>query len=144
MFHVEDLVIVQLDLRGSHEPGLRHLGLEEGCDLLSCCHVYKITVHPAGAGRTGCKTRSAVKGYALTVSWPVLDRSHGRREGVIVSSGTEEIKAAAEELTSAMARLVRAIDAVGDDDAAGDISPELLDQLERLTSRPDAAQTFKG
>jgi hypothetical protein len=85
-----------------------------------------------------------VKGYASTVSWPVLDRSHGRREGVIVSSAKEEIKAAAEELTSAMARLVRAIDVVGDDDAAGDISPELLDQLERLTSRLNAAQTFKG
>ena len=61
-----------------------------------------------------------------------------------MSSATEEIKAAAGGADQRHGPVVRAIDAVGDSDAASDISPELLEQLERLTSRLNAAQTFKG
>jgi hypothetical protein len=67
----------------------------------------------------------------------------GRRKAVIMSAETNEIQAAATELAHAMARLVRAIDAVGDDgEAAKYVSEEMPDALEELASRISAAEGF--
>jgi hypothetical protein len=58
---------------------------------------------------------------------------------------TDEVEAAATELAHALARLVRAIDAVGDDrEAIGRISAEMPDALEQLASPIGAAQGFNG
>ena len=52
----------------------------------------------------------------------------------------EEVAAAASELTRAMAQLVRAIDAVGDDGEAGrHLSDGLARALEELSTRVSAA-----
>ena len=65
------------------------------------------------------------------------------REAMLVSDEKDDIKTAASELTNAVSGLLRAIDAVGDDGAAAkDIPDELLEELERLVARLDAARGF--
>jgi hypothetical protein len=76
-------------------------------------------------------------------------RSHYRwatsRKAIIMSSKTEDIEAAASELTHAMARLVRAFDAVGDDrEAAGSVSEGLVEAIEGLAGRLSAAKGFSA
>ena len=67
------------------------------------------------------------------------------RKAIIMSSKTEEIEAAALGLTHAMARLVRAFDAVGDDrEAAGSVSEGLVEAIEGLAGRLSAAKGFSG
>jgi hypothetical protein len=62
-----------------------------------------------------------------------------------MSPDINEIEAAATELAHAMASLVRAIDAVGNDgEAAKHISEEMPDALEELAARITAAQEFAG
>jgi hypothetical protein len=62
-----------------------------------------------------------------------------------MTSQTDEIESAATELAHAMARLVRAIDAVGDDrEAIEHISAEMPEALEQLATRIGAAQGFNG
>jgi hypothetical protein len=61
----------------------------------------------------------------------------------MVTTQTDEIKAAASELTHAMSRLVRAIDAVGDDgEAAAHISEAIPEALQELATRLSAAAEF--
>jgi hypothetical protein len=61
----------------------------------------------------------------------------------MVTTQTDEIKAAASELVHAMSRLVRAIDAVGDHgEAAAHISEAMTGALEELATRLTAAQAF--
>ncbi len=60
-----------------------------------------------------------------------------------MSNGDDNIKTAASKLTEAMSGLVRAIDATADDGAAAKDIPEgLLDELERLVARLNAARGF--
>jgi hypothetical protein len=60
-------------------------------------------------------------------------------------STEDDVKAATSKLTDAMAGLLRAIDAVGDDGkAAQDIPDEVLEQLDRLGERLNAARGFDG
>jgi hypothetical protein len=60
-----------------------------------------------------------------------------------MSSETDEVKAAAEELVHAMARFVRAIDAVGDDgEAARHIPDRVPMAIEELSERLNAGQGF--
>jgi hypothetical protein len=60
-----------------------------------------------------------------------------------MSAETDEVGAADTELAHAMGRLIRAIDAVGDDgQAAQHISQEMPDALRQLATRLDAAQGF--
>jgi hypothetical protein len=67
------------------------------------------------------------------------------RKAITMSSKTEEIEAAASELTHAMARLVRAFDAVGDDrEAAGSVSEGLVEAIEGLAGRLSAAKGFSA
>jgi hypothetical protein len=62
-----------------------------------------------------------------------------------MSNGNADIKAAASTLTDAMSGLLRAIDALADDAAAAkDIPDELLEDLERLVERLNAARGFSG
>ncbi len=62
-----------------------------------------------------------------------------------MSDGNGDIKAAASRLTDAMSGLLRAIDALADDGAAAkDIPDELLEQLERLSERLNAARGFSA
>ena len=62
-----------------------------------------------------------------------------------MSNGTSDIKAAASRLTDAMSGLVRAIDALDDDGAAAkEIPDSLLEELERLAGRLNAARGFTG
>jgi uncharacterized protein YidB (DUF937 family) len=62
-----------------------------------------------------------------------------------MSANAKQIEEATEGLTHAMAQLVRAIDAGGDDgDAAKYISDELPDALEELASRLSAAKGFSS
>jgi hypothetical protein len=57
-----------------------------------------------------------------------------------VSNQTDEIQAAASELSHAMARLVRAMDAVEDDQEASlHLSEGMSEALERLAARVSAA-----
>jgi hypothetical protein len=68
---------------------------------------------------------------------------YAHREVVTVTTQTDEIEAAASELAHAMSRLVRAIDAVGDDgEAAGHISESMPEALQELASRLTSAQAF--
>jgi hypothetical protein len=61
-----------------------------------------------------------------------------------MSELTEEIEAAASELIHAMARLVRAMDAVQDDGKAASHIPDRLSvALDGLATRVSAAITFK-
>jgi hypothetical protein len=61
----------------------------------------------------------------------------------MVTTQTDEIQAAASELIHAMSRLVRAIDAVGDDGEAAAHIPEAMSAaLEELATRLTAAQAF--
>jgi hypothetical protein len=61
----------------------------------------------------------------------------------MMSELTEEIEAAAAGLVHAMARLVRALDAVKDDGEAAKHVPERLSEaLEGLATRISAAVTF--
>jgi hypothetical protein len=61
----------------------------------------------------------------------------------MVTTQTDEIEAAASELIHAMSRLVRAIDAVGDDGEATAHIPEAMPAaLEELATRLTAAQAF--
>jgi hypothetical protein len=63
----------------------------------------------------------------------------------MVTTQTDEIDAAASELAHAMSRLVRAIDAVGDDgEAAAHISEGMPEALEELATRLSAARAFGG
>ena len=56
---------------------------------------------------------------------------------------TDEIEAAASELAHAMSRLVRAIDAVGDDaEAAAHLSEAMPEALQELANRLTAALAF--
>jgi ABC-type transporter Mla subunit MlaD len=60
-----------------------------------------------------------------------------------MSAETDEVGAADTELAHAMSRLIRAIDAVGDDgQAAQHISQEMPETLRRLATRLDAALGF--
>jgi hypothetical protein len=59
-----------------------------------------------------------------------------------MSTESDEVKAAAEELTHAMSRLVRAIDGAGEGEAAGGIPEKLPEELERLAARLSAARGF--
>jgi hypothetical protein len=62
-----------------------------------------------------------------------------------MSTESDEVTAAASELTHAMSRLVRAIDAGGNDgDSAGAIPEKLPEELERLAARLNAARGFSG
>ncbi len=62
-----------------------------------------------------------------------------------MSADAKQIEEAAEGLTHAMAQLVRAIDAGGDDgEAATYISDQLPDALEELASRISAAKGFSA
>jgi hypothetical protein len=62
-----------------------------------------------------------------------------------MSSETDEVKAAAEELVHTMARLVRAIDAVGDDgEAAKHVPQDVPAAMEELAGRVNAAQGFSS
>lgn len=57
-----------------------------------------------------------------------------------MSDQSDEVAAAASELTHAMTRLVRAMDAVGDDGEAGHhLSDALANALEELSTRISAA-----
>jgi hypothetical protein len=60
----------------------------------------------------------------------------------MLMSAEDDIKAAVAELTHAMSQLVRAIDAAGDEGAAGGIPEALPEQLERLAARLNAAGGF--
>ncbi len=60
-----------------------------------------------------------------------------------MSAETDELGAADTELVHAMSRLVRAIDAVGDDgQAARHVSADLPEALRQLAARLDAALGF--
>jgi hypothetical protein len=60
-----------------------------------------------------------------------------------MSSETDEVRQAASELLQSMTRLVRAMDAVGDDgEAAKHISDATLEALDELASRTGSAKTF--
>ena len=60
-----------------------------------------------------------------------------------MSDQTDEVEAAASELTHAMTRFVRAVDAVGDDGEAGRHLPEKLSEsLDALATRVGAALGF--
>jgi hypothetical protein len=59
-----------------------------------------------------------------------------------MSAETDEIQAASSELTSAMARFVRALDALGDEDPGEYISENLPDAVDELAARLDAALGF--
>ena len=62
-----------------------------------------------------------------------------------MSNQTEEIEAAASELTRAMVRLVRAMDAVEDDgEAAQHISEKVSEALEEWAARVSAAKGFNN
>ncbi len=62
-----------------------------------------------------------------------------------MSNPTEEIEAAASALTQAMARLVRAMDAVEDDgEAAQHISEKVPEALEELAARVSAAKGYNN
>lgn len=72
-----------------------------------------------------------------------MDATSGK--AVTMSSDTDAVEAAARDLVHAMSQLVRAIDAVGDDDTAvGHISEEMPASLEELAARLSAARGFKG
>ena len=58
-----------------------------------------------------------------------------------MSDKSDGVEAAASDLTHAVSGLLRAIDAVGDDAAAArDVPDQLLEELERLVARLDAAR----
>ena len=62
-----------------------------------------------------------------------------------MSDQKDDIKTAASDLTHSVSGLVRAMDALGDDGAAAaDIPEELLEELERLVARLNAARGFDG
>lgn len=62
-----------------------------------------------------------------------------------MSNGNADIKTAASRLTDAMSELLRAIDAAADDGAAAkEIPDELVEELERLVARLNAARGFSG
>jgi hypothetical protein len=62
-----------------------------------------------------------------------------------MSADAKQIEEAAEALTHAMAHLVRAIDAGGDDgEAAKYLSDQLPDALQELASRLSAAKGFSS
>jgi hypothetical protein len=62
-----------------------------------------------------------------------------------MSKETDEIETTATALAHAMARLVSAIDAVGDDaEASKHVSEKLIEELENLAGRLSAAQGFTG
>ncbi len=74
----------------------------------------------------------------------IRDRSP-ERKAVSVSPVTDEITDAAAGLVHAMARLVRAMDAVGDDGAAAVHIPDgTQEALEALAARVSAAKGFSG
>ena len=47
----------------------------------------------------------------------------------------DQLEAATEELTHSMTRFLRALDAVGDSEAASRLSPDFVSNLERFTTR---------
>jgi hypothetical protein len=59
-----------------------------------------------------------------------------------MSAETDEIQEASSELTHAMARFVRALDALGDEDLGKYISENLPDRVDELAARLDAALGF--
>ncbi len=62
-----------------------------------------------------------------------------------MSNGNADIKTAASRLTDSMSELLRAIDALADDGAAAkEIPDELVEELERLVERLNAARGFSG
>ncbi len=52
----------------------------------------------------------------------------------------DELQAATEELTHSMTRFLRALDAVGDSEAASHLSPGFVSNLERLSTRLDGLE----
>ncbi len=56
----------------------------------------------------------------------------------------DELDAAVNELTHSMTRFVRALDAVGDSDAANRLSPDFVGAVERLSARLDGMQGLSG
>jgi hypothetical protein len=62
-----------------------------------------------------------------------------------MSTEPHEIEGAVSELTRAMSRLLRAIDAAGDDgEAARHVPERMVEELERLAARLSAAQGIGG
>ncbi len=67
------------------------------------------------------------------------------RKAAVMSAETDEIEAADTHLAHAMARLLRAIDAVGDDgEAARYVSERMPEALRELAVRITAAQGLAG
>jgi hypothetical protein len=56
-----------------------------------------------------------------------------------MSAETDEIQAASSDLTHAMARFVRALDAVGDENLGEHIPDQLPEMVDELAARLDAA-----
>ncbi len=54
----------------------------------------------------------------------------------------DELETATSELTHSMSRFIRALDAVGDSEAAKRLSPDFLNGVERLSARLDGIQEF--
>ena len=76
------------------------------------------------------------------VSGYPIDHDQG---GLPVSDQNDDIKTAASDLTHSVSGLVRALDARGDDGAAAaDIPDGLVEELERLVARLNAASGFEG
>jgi hypothetical protein len=54
----------------------------------------------------------------------------------------DELDAAIAEVTHAMARFVRALDAVGESEAASHLSPDFVSSVEAFTARLDGIEGF--
>jgi epsilon-lactone hydrolase len=68
----------------------------------------------------------------------------GTKGGTPMATEHDELQAAVAELTHSMSRFVRALDAVGDSEAASHLSPDFVSNLGRLTARLDAIEGIGG